>query len=101
MTINLWLDKNTRLELGEFLGQFVDDWHEQEQDLAYCFDQVGEIRYELYINDDYAKYLRELDHDCTISPEDGCSFCSKLQELGILPDFDGFDYQFYGEDEDK
>jgi hypothetical protein len=28
------------------------------------------------------------DHDCTASPEDGCSVCYLGQQLGCLPDFD-------------
>lgn len=29
-----------------------------------------------------------LEHDCTASPEDGCSTCFELQNLGLLPDPD-------------
>ena len=33
-----------------------------------------------------------LDHDCTASPEDGCSTCYELQNLGLIEDFDPLDF---------
>ena len=51
----------------------------------------------VYLSEDIKKFLIEQDHDCTMSPEDGCTYCWRLQQLGLLPDVD----EDYFEDLDK
>lgn len=29
-----------------------------------------------------------VEHECTSGPEDGCDYCTKLHELGLIPDYE-------------
>lgn len=44
--------------------------------------------YEIILDKDFSDYLVAFDHSCTASPEDGCSFCYMLMELGLIEDRD-------------
>lgn len=61
------------------------------QDYPITYEVSGSLD-SFYISGAAVRFLKEVDHDCRGA--DGCSFCSYLVELGLLPegDYDPNDY---------
>lgn len=52
-----------------------------------CRSKAGELGvYQIIIDDKLVKFMKNYDHDCKATPEDGCSFCSMLLDLGLIED---------------
>jgi hypothetical protein len=87
--------KLTSAELAKY-ESYLDDLYqefrvtEKEVDQPYDVTKV-ENGYRFVLDNDFAEFAKDAEHGCTASPDDGCSFCYFLQELGILPSYDDYE----------
>lgn len=66
------------------------DWEIEFGAITGCAYQIKKEdgKYVFSLTDDFAKFVKETDHDCD---RDGCSFCMFLIDLGLIPDRDDID----------
>lgn len=88
--------------LGE-VETFLDDMlHGCELPYQIRKNPDGTVTIDLH--EQVADFLKTYDHDCKLTPEDGCSYCGLLQEIGLSPEhepeFDEYDFEFYQEEEE-
>jgi hypothetical protein len=84
--------KITDKEVGLY-ETFLDNvpYNTQFVEKPYDFKKVSDNEYAVWIAEGLVEVLQTFDHDCTASPEDGCSFCFMLMDLGLKPDYPDFE----------
>lgn len=66
----------------------VDEPHHWQHYVGFSIRKLSDGEYEIDIDKVFGDWLKDFDHDCTASAEDGCSFCSLLTDLGLKEDYD-------------
>ena len=80
-------NEKTLMELTTFLEEIFAGIEEESYQIVPHPEGGGDGW--VYLSDTAIGYLKtHNDHECTATPEDGCSFCYMLQLLGLLPDYE-------------
>lgn len=75
--------------LSELEKMFNDEMYKDGNPYwAFSIEMVDDGRYEFNLESTFKDWLRTADHCCPASDEDGCSVCTMLIDLDILPDYE-------------
>lgn len=96
MISTLKLTKDEAKRMMDFLDSMVVEYNDLYNSKSTLYEMIPVDQefdvYEIEINDSFAGFMKTFDHDCCAGPEDGCSTCYYLMDLGIIQDIDPLDF---------